>query len=63
MGVTSKMLIAEIIRMYKLFDGKIATKKIRETRATEGKRLKMGSSQTSMPNYQQKNVTTSVLKL
>ena len=44
MGVTSKMLIAEIIRMYDLFDEKIATKKIRETRATEGKRVKMGSS-------------------
>lgn len=45
------MLIAEIIRMYVLFDGEIATKKIRETGAVEGERLEMGSSHTSMPDY------------
>lgn len=37
MGVTSKMLIAEIIRMYDLFDGEIAAERIRETGAIKEK--------------------------
>ena len=40
MGVISKMLIAEISRVYALFDGEIATMKIREIGATEGERLR-----------------------
>lgn len=60
LGVTSKMLIAEIIRMYDLFDGKTAKKKIRGNKCYRGEKLKMGSSQTFMPNYHQK---MSVLKL
>lgn len=45
------MLIAEIIRIYDVFDGKTATKKTRETGATEGKRLKIDSSHASILNY------------
>lgn len=49
--VTGKMLIAAIIRMYVLFDGEAAAKKIRETGAAEGERLEIGSCHTSKPNY------------
>lgn len=41
LGVISKMLIAEISRMYALIDGKIATMKVRETGAAEVERLEI----------------------
>ena len=41
LGVISKMLIAEISRMYALVDGKIATMKVRETGAAEVERLEI----------------------
>ena len=50
MGVISKMLIAEISRMYALIDGEIATMKVRGTGAAEVERLEIGSY-TFMPNY------------
>lgn len=41
LGVISKMLIAEISRMYALIDGKIATMKVRETGAAGVERLEI----------------------
>lgn len=51
LGVISKMLFAEISRMYSPFYGEIATMKIRETGASEGKKLAIDASHTSRPSY------------
>lgn len=42
LGVISKMLIVEIIRMYDFFDEKIVIKKIRKVGVIEEKRLEIG---------------------